>query len=199
MQIRYSLLPYMYTLFYHAHTPGDTVMRALAWEFPNDPQLASIDNQFMLGPSLLITPVLEPLINTTRGVFPGVASGTIWYDWYTLAKVNAQAGLNTTIDAPLGHIPLYIRGGSILTLQQPGNTTETSRENPYSLLITVDGQGQANGSLYLDDGESLVPPATKYIAVSNRLHEKILQTHQFTNVLLEWRHQFSNGRHLSGQ
>ena len=134
MQIRYSLLPYMYTLFYHAHTPGDTVMRALAWEFPNDPQLASIDNQFMLGPSLLITPVLEPLINTTRGVFPGVASGTIWYDWYTLAKVNAQAGLNTTIDAPLGHIPLYIRGGPILTLQEPGNTTETSRRNPYSLL-----------------------------------------------------------------
>lgn len=38
MQIRYALLPYMYTLFYEAHTTGSTVMRALAWEFPNEPQ-----------------------------------------------------------------------------------------------------------------------------------------------------------------
>lgn len=38
MQIRYSLLPYIYTLFYEAHTTGSTVMRALAWEFPNEPQ-----------------------------------------------------------------------------------------------------------------------------------------------------------------
>ena len=38
MHIRYSLLPYMYTLFYEAHTTGSTVMRALAWEFPNEPQ-----------------------------------------------------------------------------------------------------------------------------------------------------------------
>jgi alpha-glucosidase len=38
MHIRYTLLPYMYTLFYEAHTTGSTVMRALAWEFPNEPQ-----------------------------------------------------------------------------------------------------------------------------------------------------------------
>ena len=157
----------MYTLFYYAHMQGQTVMRALAWEFPNDPQLAAVDNQFMLGPSLLITPVLQPLVTTTMGVFPGVADGTIWYDWYTLENVDAQAGLNTTIAAPLGHIPLYIRGGSILPTQEPGNTTSTSRQNPYSLIIAIDSQGKANGSLYLDDGESLVPPATKYITVSS--------------------------------
>lgn len=56
MNIRYSLLPYMYTLFYQAHTAGDTVMRALAWEFPNEPNLANVDTQFLLGPSI-VSPV----------------------------------------------------------------------------------------------------------------------------------------------
>ena len=81
MNIRYSLLPYIYTLFHSAHTTGSTVHRALAWEFPNEPMLASADRQFMLGPSLLITPVLEPLAATVNGVFPGSSMETIWYDW----------------------------------------------------------------------------------------------------------------------
>jgi alpha-glucosidase len=50
----------MYTLFYHAHTSGSTVMRALAWEFPSDESLRETYAQFMLGPALLITPVLVP-------------------------------------------------------------------------------------------------------------------------------------------
>ncbi|KAL8831868.1 MAG: hypothetical protein Q9191_000620 [Dirinaria sp. TL-2023a] len=166
MSIRYSLLPYIYTLFHAAHTQAETVMRALAWEFPNDPQLAAVDNQFMLGPSLLITPVLEPQVSSVKGIFPGVSQGTIWYDWYTLERVEAQAGVNTTIDAPLGHIPVFIRGGSILVLQQPGNTTATSRQNPYNLIIALDSRGMASGSLYLDDGESLIQNATKYIEIS---------------------------------
>ena len=82
-------------------------MRALACEFPNDHQLAAIDNRFMLGPSLLITPVLEPLLSTLKGVFPGVVDGAAWYDWYTLEKVEARAGINTTIQAPLGHIIVH--------------------------------------------------------------------------------------------
>jgi alpha-glucosidase len=60
MKVRYSLLNYMYTLFYHAHTSGSTVMRALAWEFPSDESLRETYAQFMLGPALLITPVLVP-------------------------------------------------------------------------------------------------------------------------------------------
>lgn len=42
MEIRYALLPYMYTLFYLSHTTGSTVMRALSWEYPSDPTLANI-------------------------------------------------------------------------------------------------------------------------------------------------------------
>lgn len=58
--VRYSMLTYMYTLFYYAHNKGETVMRALAWEFPNDETLRETYNQFLLGPSILVTPVLFP-------------------------------------------------------------------------------------------------------------------------------------------
>ena len=156
----------MYTLFYDAHVTGSTVMRALAWEFPNDPTLASADRQFLLGPSIMVVPVLEPGASSVQGVFPGVADGTIWYDWYTQERVKADAGANTTISAPLGHIPVYLRGGSVIPTQEPAMTTRDSRKNPWGLVASLDCNGKANGSLYLDDGESLKPNSTLLVDVS---------------------------------
>ncbi|KAF2737172.1 hypothetical protein EJ04DRAFT_431393 [Polyplosphaeria fusca] len=164
IQIRYSLLPYMYTLFYKAHTYGDTVMRALAWEFPNDPSLAGVDTQFLLGPNLLITPVLEPQVDSVNGVFPGIVDGECWYDWYSGAKVTAQAGVNTSISAPLGHIPVFVRGGAVIPLQEPGYTTAESRKNPWGLIVALSEDGDASGDLYIDDGESIEPAETKFIS-----------------------------------
>lgn len=166
MNIRYSLLTYMYTLFYYAHTEGQTVLRALQWEFPNDASLAGVDNQFMLGPSILVTPVLVPNVVSVNGVFPGVAQGTIWYDWYTLQPLAVQPGENITLSAPLTHINVHVRGGSILPMQVPGNTTSTTRGNAFELLVALDGNGEARGSLYLDDGVSVAPNETKIVLVS---------------------------------
>ena len=170
--VRYSLLTYMYTLFYYAHTKGETVMRALAWEFPNDQTLRETYNQFLLGPSILVTPVLFPNVETVSGVFPGIGEGTRWYDWYTLAEVAAQPQQNVTLDAPLEHINVHVRGGSILALQQPKYTTTETRNTSYSILVALDDNNEASGTLYLDDGESLSPPATRLVTVSS-LHNLI--------------------------
>lgn len=163
MAIRYSLLPYMYTLFYSAHTTGSTVMRALSWEFPNDPSLATVDNQFLLGPALLVTPVLGQGMTSVQGVFPGVAQGQVWYDWYTQEAMSAQPGENVTIAAPLGHIPVYVRGGHVLPRQEAKYTTNESRSSSWSLLTALDNNGAAFGSLYVDDGESLVQNSTLFV------------------------------------
>lgn len=186
MEIRYSLLPYMYTLFYLSHTTGSTVMRALAWEFPNDPSLAAADRQFLLGPSLMITPVLEPLATTVNGVFPGVANGEVWYDWYTQSAVEAQAHTNTTIDAPLGHIPVYIRGGSVLPQQEALMTTAESRNSSWSLLAALSTEGTASGTLYVDDGQSITPNATlivDFTASQNKLYASARGEFVDTNAL----------------
>lgn len=160
MKIRYALLPYMYTLLYLAHTTGSTVMRALAWEFLNDPSLAAADRQFLLGPSLMVIPVLEPEADTVKGIFPGVGQGEVWYDWYTQTVFNAEPGVNTTISAPLGHIPVFVRGGSVLPMQQPAQVVRDVRNSPWSLLVALSNEGTAKGQLYNDDGESESPSET---------------------------------------
>jgi alpha-glucosidase len=160
MKIRYAILPYFYTLFHEAHTTGSTVMRALAWEFPTDPSLAAVDTQFLLGPSIMVVPALAPQVTSVKGVFPGIKQGEIWYDWYNQTAVNAQPGVNTTIPAPLGHIPVFVRGGSILPMQEPALTTKEARNTPWSLLTALSKNGTAVGDLYLDDGESVEPGAT---------------------------------------
>lgn len=168
MAIRYALLPYIYTTFAEAHATGSTVMRALAWEFPAEPWLADADRQFLLGGAVLVTPVLVQGATTVDGVFPGVGDGaTVWYDWYSRAAVAGVArGQNVTIDAPLGHIPVYIRGGRVVPTQEPGLTTGASRRNPWGLLVALDLTGGAGGMLYLDDGESVTPNATTWVTVS---------------------------------
>ena len=49
--------------------------------FPNDETLKGTYSQFLLGPSLLVTPVLIPNVNSVNGVFPGIGEGTRWYEW----------------------------------------------------------------------------------------------------------------------
>ncbi|KKZ66865.1 alpha-glucosidase [[Emmonsia] crescens] len=186
MAIRYALLPYMYTLFHQAHTTGSTVMRALAWEFPNDPSLASADRQFLLGPSLMVIPVLQPQATTVDGVFPGIADGEIWYDWYTHMPFKAMAGKNSTIDAPLGHIPLYVRGGSVLPMQEPALTTRAARNSPWSLLVALDSKSSAHGQIYIDDGESVKPNSTLSVHLTvkeNSINAVSDGTYEDTNCL----------------
>lgn len=55
MNIRYSLIPYTYTLFHKANVAGETVLRALPWEFPDEEDLKAVETQFMSGPALLVS------------------------------------------------------------------------------------------------------------------------------------------------
>lgn len=79
---RYTLLPYWYTLFAQAHFKGIPVVRALFFEFPHDPTLLSVSNQFLVGDSILVTPVVQPNVSTVSGLFPD-GKNTIWRDWWT--------------------------------------------------------------------------------------------------------------------
>jgi len=169
MNIRYSLLPYTYTLFHKANVAGETVLRALAWEFPNEEGLKAIETQFMSGPAILVTPVLEALATSVRGVFPGVAEGTRWYDWYHFVELDAKPGENKTLQADLVEQPIHIRGGYIIPMQKAGNTTKTSRKSDWSLIVALDKDYSAEGELYLDDGISQIQAATKNVQVCDHM------------------------------
>ena len=141
-------------------------MRALAWEIPNDPSLAAADRQFFLGPAVLVTPALDQGVTTVDGVFPGSGKGEVYYDWYTQVAVEAKPRENITIPAPLGHIPVYLRGGYVVPTQEPAMVTRDARKNPWGVIVALGMEGNAAGSLYVDDGESLVQEnGTLYVEV----------------------------------
>jgi len=73
-----------------------------------------------------------------------------------------------TINAPLGHIPVYIRGGSVLPTPQAGMTTKERRSNPWGLIAATSLEGTASGQLYVVDGVSVSPNATLWVEVSHR-------------------------------
>jgi len=149
---RYNLLPYIYTAFFRAHADGSTVARPLFFEFPKgDPTIVpSLDRQFLLGKSLMISPVLDQGATTVDAYFPD----DNWYNYYDGEAVQNVPGY-VTLPAPIEIINLHIRGSSIIPTQQPNTTTTASRLNPFGLLVALGRDGGAVGEIYIDDGESL--------------------------------------------
>ncbi|XP_077184313.1 lysosomal alpha-glucosidase [Paroedura picta] len=149
--LRYSLLPYLYTLFHKAHSAGDTVARPLYLEFPEDPNTWNIDQQLMWGAALLITPVLVAGKTKVSGYFP---LGT-WYNWMDGSTIHSR-GQWILLPAPLDTINVHIRAGYILPLQEPALTTTESREKGMTLVVALTPEGVARGDLFWDDGDELL-------------------------------------------
>ncbi|XP_020659956.3 lysosomal alpha-glucosidase [Pogona vitticeps] len=150
LEVRYALLPFLYSLFHRAHLQGDTVVRPLFFEFPKDVTTYAIDRQFLWGRGLLVTPVLDLGMDSVIGYFPR----GVWYDYYTGSSVNSS-GENLKMAAPLDHINLHLREGTILPTQKPGSSTSESRKNPLGLIAALSQNSNAWGDLYWDDGDSL--------------------------------------------
>ncbi|XP_044919019.1 probable maltase-glucoamylase 2 [Mustela putorius furo] len=190
LNIRYTLLPYLYTLFYRAHTRGDTVARPLVHEFYQDPATWGIHEQFLWGPGLLITPVLYEGVDRVKAYIPDA----IWYDYETGVAIQWRKQLVEML-LPLDRIGLHLRGGFIFPIQQPSTTTEASRKNSLGLIVALDYKRQARGELYWDDGVSN-DAEKKYILYdfsvsSNRLQAKTVNNNymdpnnlMFTDIII---------------
>ncbi|CAF1225575.1 unnamed protein product [Adineta ricciae] len=150
LRIRYSFLPYYYTLFYKSHLYGSTVIRPLFHEYPTDSKTFDIFLQFLVGPNLMIIPVTDPDSRQVEGYIPS----SEWFDYYTGHQhLYAKQWIN--ISAPLEIIPILLRSGAIIPTQQYANNTKQSRLNPFGLTIVVNSNGNAHGDLFYDDGESI--------------------------------------------
>lgn len=114
--LRYSLLPYWYSTFYSAYSTGMPVMRPMFFNFPDDEATFKMDDQWMVGDSLLVHPVTDAGAVSAPVYFPdtGSSNGVNWYKLETLAPIiTGAAGQVMTIDAPLAHIPAFIRAGTV--------------------------------------------------------------------------------------
>ncbi|NXC72986.1 LYAG glucosidase, partial [Anhinga anhinga] len=149
LRLRYSLLPFLYTLFHQAHSAGETVARPLFLEFPKDPNTWTVDRQLMWGGGLLVTPVLEAGKTKVSGYFP---AGT-WYSLTGDSTIHSK-GQWILLPAPLDTINVHVRAGHILPLQEPAFSTAESRKKGMALVVALTPDGFARGDLFWDDGES---------------------------------------------
>ncbi|XP_078676770.1 lysosomal alpha-glucosidase-like isoform X1 [Branchiostoma floridae x Branchiostoma belcheri] len=152
--VRYTLNPYLYLLFHQAHTEGSTVVRPLLHEFVNDKETHAIDRQFLWGPALLFSPVLDEGMTSVDAYFPKAR----WYDYYTGAEISpSQQMTYVTLNAPSDYIPIHVRGGYVIPTQEPARTTTVSRTLPMGLIVALgDAQSPiARGMLFWDDGDSI--------------------------------------------
>jgi alpha 1,3-glucosidase len=151
LRMRYSLLPYWYTLFHQAEQTGMAPLRPLWAEFPSDPQTFGIEDTVLVGPNLLGKPVTESDASSIDVYLPGAQQ--IWYDYDTYEA--HQGGQSITVATPLDKIPAFLRGSGIIPRQdRQRRSSAQMKQDPYTLVVALDSNSKASGELYLDDGET---------------------------------------------
>lgn len=143
-QLRYELMPYIYSLAAQAHFADYTIMRGLIMDFAADTKVRNISDQYMFGPSLLVCPVYQYEARTRNVYFPAT---TGWYDFYT--GQYHRGGLCETVAAPYGRMPLFVCEGAIIPCSQAAEHTEAVSNTETTIYVYAG----ANGSFCLYDDE----------------------------------------------
>jgi alpha-D-xyloside xylohydrolase len=146
LRLRYELMPYIYSLGYHNWQTGAPIMRALPLDFPSDPKVADIRDEYMFGPAFLVAPVTEQGATSRKVYLP---AGTDWYNFWTGARV--KGGQTIDVPAPIETIPLFVRAGSIVPL---GSEVESTHQAQAIEKIRVYPGADADFTLFSDDGRT---------------------------------------------
>jgi alpha-D-xyloside xylohydrolase len=146
LKLRYQLMPYIYSLGHKTNETGAPYMRALFMDFPNDPKVADLRDEYMFGPAFLVAPVTEQGA-TTRTVY--LPAGTDWYNYWTKERIHG--GETIQVNAPIDTLPLFVRAGSIVPTGEPVENT-----NQLQKIANVEVYPGADGefALYQDDGKT---------------------------------------------
>jgi alpha-glucosidase (family GH31 glycosyl hydrolase) len=146
LNLRYQLLPYLYSAVYETHRTGLPVMRALWLAFPNDRRALAVDDAYLWGDSLLVAPV------TTQGAEQRTVylpTGT-WYDFWSHTKI--EGGSEVSAMADLATMPMYVRAGAIVPMGPVKQYATEPSSAPLDLYIYPGSDGAF--TLYEDDGVS---------------------------------------------
>ncbi len=144
LRLRYQLMPYIYSLGYKTYETGTPFMRALFMDFPNDPKVVNIADEYMFGPAFLVAPITEQGATSRDVCLP---AGSDWYNYWTNERVHG--GQTIKVDAPIDVLPLFVRAGSIVPL---GSMIESTSEAQKIQKIRIYPGADAEFTLYDDDG-----------------------------------------------
>jgi len=146
IELRYELLPAIYTAFWESAQSGAPIMRPLVLAHQSDPRVADLDDQFKLGSDLLVAPVLEPGVSGRSVYLPSGA----WYDFWRGARLAGERDL--WVAAPLDVIPLFVKAGTVLPMQP---VQQHTGEPPAETITLRVYPGIGESLWYEDDGATL--------------------------------------------
>ena len=146
IDLRYQLLPYIYSQAADVTFSGGTIMRPLVMDFSDDPRALDQKYEYMFGPAFLVAPVLDAGV-TRAHVYAPVSKGG-WFSWWTGQPV--APGAEVVLDAPIGKIPLLVRAGSVVPLAPVQQYVGEKEDSPLELRIYPGADGHF--TLYDDDG-----------------------------------------------
>jgi alpha-glucosidase (family GH31 glycosyl hydrolase) len=146
LELRYKMLPYIYSAVRESTTTGMPVMRALWIHYPDDPKAVACGDQYLWGKSIMVAPVVEKDATTRKVYLP---KGD-WYDFWTNERTEGAREITRTVD--LETMPLYVRAGAILPLGPVKQYTAEKVDQPCSISIYPGADGSF--LLYEDDGSS---------------------------------------------
>jgi len=146
LNLRYQLLPYLYSSVAQSHATGLPLMRALSLKWPEDEKAVMTSDAYMWGDQMMVAPVYE-LNATARATY--LPAGA-WWNYWTAAQV--AGGRSVTSDVDFASIPLYVRAGAILPMGPIRQYTNEPSDEPVTLRIYPGADG--NLTWYDDDGIS---------------------------------------------
>jgi len=148
IQLRYRILPYIYTYAYRNHQTGVPIARPLLLEYPNDSQVTNLSSEYLWGESFLVAPVTTEGA-TSRSVY--LPQGR-WTDYWTGKKYEGNQTI--TVDAPLEVLPLFVKDGSIIPMQNVMNYLNEYPLDTLTLDIYPSGPDVPGSgfTMYEDDG-----------------------------------------------
>ena len=145
IELRYILLPYLYTQFAQTEASGIPPMRPLWFEYPRDPAALLRDDEFLVGRDLLVAPVVHEGETKRRVYFP---KGDAWRDWHDGKR--HEGGSFADIEAPLERLPLFVRAGATIATQPVVQHTGQMPQVPLTLTVALGADGAS--TVYQDSG-----------------------------------------------
>lgn len=146
LELRYRLMPYLYSAVKETCETGLPVIRALWLHYPDDPAAVARGDQYLYGRDILVAPVVEKGATNRTLYLPRGA----WYDFWTSERHNG--GREITRDVDLGTMPLYVRAGAVIPMGPLKQYTAEQVDGPLTLTVFPGVDGRS--FLYEDDGET---------------------------------------------
>ena len=151
IRLRYSLLPYIYTLAWENSTTGMPLMRPAFFEDESIPQLIDFADVYFWGDAFFVAPVTEAGTESVSAIIPPGA----WFDFWTDRRYEYSGGVFTEIPVTLDTIPVLVRAGSFIPMVDPVDTTEDYSSKALTLHYYADESvTESSGRMYEDDGKT---------------------------------------------